>query len=76
MRAFDIDILPREGSWLIKVGGRVLSGAATRERALRIARLAAETMTRSGYEVRLAVASGDGAPASQQLLVAGQQATA
>ena len=56
MRSFDIDVCANRGSWIIRMDGRIRSGAATRATAEKIARHAAESLCRSGYEVRLSVA--------------------
>ena len=55
MQSFDIDVFSRGGAWLIRVGDRVMSGAATRQRAERIARLAADNLAATGFGVRLTV---------------------
>ena len=70
MRAFDMDVFPRNGSWLIRVGDQVMSGAPARARAERIARIAADSLRAAGSEVRLSIAAGDGAPAVDEVLPA------
>ena len=70
MRSFDLDVIPDRGSWLIRLENRVMSGAATRAGAERIARHAAETLRLSGSEVRLRVWSGEGRVVSDEVLAA------
>ena len=76
MRLFDLDVIPGRGSWLIKLDDRVMSGAATRAGAERIARHAAETLRLSGSAVRLRVAGPDGRPGAEELLPAHAAAAA
>ena len=68
MRSFDLDVVPGRGSWLIRLESRVMSGAATRDGAERIARHAAETLRLSGSEVRLRVWGQSGAVITDELL--------
>ena len=70
MQSFEIEVFPRQDSWLIRVGDRVMSGAATRPSAERIARLAADSLRRAGYEVSLSVQACPGAAAFQEVLPA------
>ena len=70
MRSFDLDVIPGRGSWLIRLENRVMSGAATRDGAERIARHAAETLRLSGSDVRLRVWGPSGGMVSEQLLAA------
>ena len=70
MRAFDMDVFPRDGSWLIRVGDQVMSGAPGRAQAERIARLAADSLRAAGSDVRLSVAAGEGATALVEILPA------
>ena len=76
MRSFEIDVFPRNGSWLIQVGSRVMSGAASRVLAERIARMAADSLGREGFTVRLTVAADGIRPACTDLLPAAQRAAA
>ena len=68
MQAFQIDVFPRDGAWLIRVGEQVMSGAAARAPAERIARIAADCMRNAGATVRLSVAAGEGASACVEVL--------
>ena len=70
MRTFDLDVIPGGGSWLIRLENRIMSGAATRAGAERIARHAAETLRLSGAEVRLRVWGPSGAVVSDERLAA------
>jgi hypothetical protein len=70
MRSFDLDVVPGHGSWLIKLESRIMSGAATRDGAERIARHAAETLRLSGSEVRLRVWGRAGGVISDELIAA------
>ncbi len=56
MPTFDLEVLSLRGSWVIKLDGRVVSGAATLTGADRIARYAADSLAHSGYQVRLKTA--------------------
>ena len=68
MRTFDLDVIHDRGSWLIRLENRVMSGAATRDGAVRIARHAAETLRLSGSDVRLRIWGASGAMISDERL--------
>ena len=70
MRSFDLDVIPARGSWVIRLENRVMSGAATRDGAERIARHAAESLRLSGSEVRLRVWDPSGGVISDEMLAA------
>ena len=70
MRSFDLDVIPGRGSWLIRLDSQVMSGAATRDGAERIARHAAGTLRLAGSEVRLRVWGPSGAVITDERLAA------
>ncbi|HEX8569987.1 MAG TPA: hypothetical protein VF699_08710 [Caulobacteraceae bacterium] len=68
MRISEIEVFPRNGSWLVQIDGRVMSGAPEYVRAERIARITAETLCDGGWDVRLRLlADEDAAPVEQTL---------
>ncbi len=68
MSSFDIDVLPIRESWVVRSNGRIVSGSPEQAQALRIARYAAENLTREGHAVRLRLMDADGAARLEQHL--------
>ena len=73
---FELNVVPDRGSWIIRVGDRIMSGAATRAGAEKVARLAAESLRRAGCTVRLRVEAQAGLPAVDELIAADVQTAA
>jgi hypothetical protein len=64
MRSYEIDVAAGRGSWLVRVDGRVMTGAAARASAERIASEATDCLRRAGHSVELRLHAGPDAAAA------------